>query len=863
MNHRLGLFTPGSATNVKLKRLHIDASVHDLLCDVSVEQEYENVEAETIEVVYIFPLPPDKVLLDVQVQLGEKLLQSSVICKSDSAHPYETAIAAEDAAIRLERLQSGLCIMNIGNLQPFEKAVITVRYAEFLLWTGDAFSLRFSAALEPRDDLSRVAPYSVPEPGLSADCRFTWMVQVSGLLTSSAISCSTHFISTQYEKGLVRIALAMRATRMDRDLSLQFNPSHGACSSAVRVRHKNRHIVMLSRCPPPFLANIALRPARAVKIVIDCSSAMQGDAIAASRRALNVILEQFQPQDHFDILCFGATTRALFGELHRAVSWDLAHASRWAETIAADMGPSDTGLALQAAYEIKGAAPGIRPDIFLVTNGQTGNPISVIETARGSGHRIFTVGIGAGVAETFVRELATATGGTSELLAPEDEMWGRILGHFVGMNIPRVRDVHITWPGSLEHQIPSPPDIVYEAEMLHAFAWVSGPLSDSVSIGFTREDGRTVGEWIPLQPLPVTRDPSPAGHPIARVAASRWLAQSPQNAQAIALEYQLLTEHTEVLIARTRVGSEKTTGVSVLHAVAHVLAGLGHLAPPHIGFNLFGMTQSGSFTTVCPKPKPSPLQTAYPGLMPPVYIRAPYPKLSFDWKTVYHALERYMASDPTTGELVDCGFALLDRATVPYEYIYMLRHIASAGPDEASLTLAFLKALSDWEREPHFSASTKLMISKAQGAARKGSVVNDELADLFLRILNQQVFLRESFRWDTIIGKLDSLLRTHRAAGQSINFDYELLSRCGTGFPVHRVMYFIAFDKGTRIGQVVLALLVLLARKTTAPHFSPEVRQMIEEAAATQPIDPEIFIDIKHNIAIEPPVNLTHAANIR
>jgi hypothetical protein len=76
-------------------------------------------------------------------------------------------------------------------------------------------------------------------------------------------------------------------------------------------------------------------------------------------------------------------------------------------------------------------------------------------------------------------------------------------------------------------------------------------------------------------------------------------------------------------------------------------------------------------------------------------------------------------------------------------------------------------------------------------------------------------------------------------------------------------MYFIAFDKGTRIGQVVLALLVLLARKTTAPHFSPEVRQMMEEAAATQPIDPEIFIDIKHNIAIEPPVNLTHAANIR
>ena len=75
----------------------------------------------------------------------------------------------------------------------------------------------------------------------------------------------------------------------------------------------------------------------------------------------------------------------------------------------------EIGTALDATYALEGER-GPQRDLMLITDGEIWDTTPVIDKARNSGHRIFTVGVGSAVAEAFVRELAQAT----ELA----ELWG-------------------------------------------------------------------------------------------------------------------------------------------------------------------------------------------------------------------------------------------------------------------------------------------------------------------------------------------------------------------------------------------------------------------------------------------------------
>ncbi|MCW5587910.1 MAG: VWA domain-containing protein, partial [Chromatiales bacterium] len=80
------------------------------------------------------------------------------------------------------------------------------------------------------------------------------------------------------------------------------------------------------------------------------------------------------------------------------------------------MGQNSIGAdskALREAYSIVGEAESA--DIFLVTDGEVSEWVSVVDEAKESRNRIFTVGVGSAVLEAFVRQLAADTGGECEL----------------------------------------------------------------------------------------------------------------------------------------------------------------------------------------------------------------------------------------------------------------------------------------------------------------------------------------------------------------------------------------------------------------------------------------------------------------
>lgn len=94
MNNLASALTGIHGERVALSDVSVSAVLRDLLAEVTVFQTYRNDEPVNIEAVYTLPLPLDAVLLDLQVEIGGRVLKGVVVEKKAAEETYEDAIAA-------------------------------------------------------------------------------------------------------------------------------------------------------------------------------------------------------------------------------------------------------------------------------------------------------------------------------------------------------------------------------------------------------------------------------------------------------------------------------------------------------------------------------------------------------------------------------------------------------------------------------------------------------------------------------------------------------------------------------------------------------------------------------------------------
>ena len=163
MNNLACALIGAQGEQIALTDVSVSAVLHDLLSEVTVSQTYRNDEKVNIEAVYTFPLPLDAVLLELQVEIGGRVLKGVVVEKKFAEEKYEDAVAAGDAAVMLEMVEPGLYTMNVGNLLPEEKATITFSYAILYRWAGDRLRLFLPTTIAPRFGDSPLAPHQARE----------------------------------------------------------------------------------------------------------------------------------------------------------------------------------------------------------------------------------------------------------------------------------------------------------------------------------------------------------------------------------------------------------------------------------------------------------------------------------------------------------------------------------------------------------------------------------------------------------------------------------------------------------------------------------------------------------------------------
>lgn len=629
--------------DVVLQEVGIDAAIDGLLAVVSVCQRYRNPGAAHVEAVYTFPLPLEAVLLQFELELGDRRMAGAVIAKPDAEEGYENAIAQGDAAVRLEQSQPGLYTANVGNLAPGETAAVRFRYGLLLRWNGDIVRFMMPTTIAPRygDPAADggLAPHQAPEYAFDAERSFRLQVSVRGVLQGARWVSPSHAIAVtpQPDRTVIEIE---RPAAMDRDVVLEAAAAQAGAADAAGGR------ALLARDGEEWVALASFRPElngrteptahRNVKIVVDCSGSMSGDSIAQVRVAGERILDSLRPGDLFDIVAFGSQHRALFRRETPASAANVAQARRFVRGLDADMGGTEIGAALRAAYRSAGE-PGMARDLLLITDGEVWDTDRVVAQARRSGHRIFTVGVGNSVAEPFVRALAGATGGACELVAPREDMAQRIHRHFQRILAPPTRAARVVWPASALRTVPDPLPPPYPGDTMHLFGSFAERPYGPVAMEIESADGRTITQRMKIASEAAdagAEGPETAQSDLARIAAAQRLPAIEDEAAAtdLAVRYQLLSEWTDYLVVHVRAQADKADDLPALVKVPQMLAAGWHgvgtvredrvLAPSSPSSAVYAPIEDAAMTTEedwCDE-EPTPPSAPRPVLTPAEFV---------------------------------------------------------------------------------------------------------------------------------------------------------------------------------------------------------------------------------------------------
>lgn len=683
MNNTASALTGTHGEKVALCDVSVSAVLRDLLSEVGVTQSYRNDEAVAIEAVYTFPLPLDAVLLELQVDIGGRVLNGTVQASADAEAAYEDALADGNAAVMLQTPEPGLYTMNVGNLLPGEQAKITFRYALLCRWTGELLRVSLPTTVAPRFGASPLLPHHAPEHSLSVENRFSLRMEICGSLCDAQFTCPSHAINLARSGDTAVITLEQAGAAMDRDFILVLKAPQTKRSFALADRDGEGLAALASF--QPFFPGLRQPRALNLAIVIDCSGSMAGDSIEQARQALDGILDQLKTEDRITLIAFGTTTKALSEGLLPCSKANLARAKRFARQLDATMGGTQVGLALEAAHAAVGDAPDA--DIFLVTDGAVSNWERLAGGAKHYGHRIFTVGVGSSVTEAAVRGLAAATGGGCELVSPREDMAERVLRHFERVRSQRARRVVIHWPEGATDRAPAEAGAVFEGDTVFATARFEGPSIDGpVVLEVETERGEVFRQVLPIGQLPgpATGDGATT---VARLAASARLKELDETAgRDTALRYRLVSAWTHWLVVAERAAGEQSPDLPVLRKVPQMLAA--------------GWSGTGSVAGVHASPPPSNVMLSSASaaearivddVAMPAFLRERRPPKDVVPKP-FRRLVVLVKADPMR-LAPEHAFRLLKEAGLGDEYAALFEHSRTLGVDPGAVAALVLSRL--------------------------------------------------------------------------------------------------------------------------------------------------------------------------
>jgi Ca-activated chloride channel family protein len=486
--------SPISGRYESVPLVHTDAAVdvRGLVASATVTQQYVNSGATPVEAVYIFPLPHDAAVYDMEIHIGSRVIRSEIHERQEAMRVYEQAKLDGKRAALLEEERPNIFTASVANIMPGDHIDVRLRYVEPLRWDEGKMRLVFPMVVGPRyipgtqaidhtgagwasdtdavADASRITPI-VRNPESRSGHDISLAVDLDPGFDAASVTSISHAVNVhRLSDGRQHVELASGATLPNKDFILDVQEAETNQPKAalfLSPGNDSAETQFLLAAFPPTVRPSQGMPAEML-YMIDVSGSMGGTSIEQAREALLEALGRLGPADRFGILAFNHSYQEFSSEPLLATADNLARARKYVQYLQAGGGTEMLPALLHVMR--KPQTSGTLRHIVLLTDGDLGNEEQIFAALRHDlgGARLYTVAIGSAPNLFLATKMAQFGRGTFTHIADIHEIQAQMTRLFESIESPVLTDVKLSFEGvEVTDLYPErPPDLFQQQPLL-------------------------------------------------------------------------------------------------------------------------------------------------------------------------------------------------------------------------------------------------------------------------------------------------------------------------------------------------------------------------------------------------------------
>lgn len=451
---------------VPLKHTQVNAKISGYIGTVGVTQVFANPFPETIEAVYVFPMPENAAINGFVMKIGDRRIRGMIKERGEARQAYEQARAQGHRAALLEQERPNVFTQSVANIESGKTIEVEIAYFQTLNLVDGELEFVFPMVVGPRYNpagtYDGVGAAQRGQPGASGqstevqylrptersghDIALMVDIDTAGLagrdgseglpplridrvyslshavyVTPSAIGGSPDSTVSGGSSSTARAWIAESDRIPNKDFVLRIKLAGDQMrSSLLSSRADDGSAYFSLMVMPPSGVDALPRRDMEFVFVLDCSGSMSGRPIEQAVAAADRGLSRLRPGDTFQIINFAHTSSQLGAAPLPASPANIEKGRAYLKGLFAQ-GGTEMLKGLRASLAFPHDSSRLRVVVFL-TDGFIGNESEIIAALReGLGaSRVFSFGVGSSVNRYLMDAMAKVGRGAVAHVATGD-----------------------------------------------------------------------------------------------------------------------------------------------------------------------------------------------------------------------------------------------------------------------------------------------------------------------------------------------------------------------------------------------------------------------------------------------------------
>jgi Ca-activated chloride channel homolog len=431
---------------------------------VEVTQTFQNPYDKPLEAIYVFPLPDQAAVDDMEIKIGDRVIKGDIKKREEAKEIYDRARKEGRTAGLLEQERDNIFTQSLANIKPGEQIKVTIRYTESLKFEQGDYEFVFPMVVGPRyipgtaidpkgnttqvPDASRINP-PVLKPETRSGNDITVSLQIDAGVPIRDLYSTSHRIDVKNNGETMQLKLAAGDNIPNKDLIVRYKISSDRTEPTILTTTTDQGSHFATYLIPAITYRADQIVPKDVVFLMDTSGSQSGDPIIKSRELMRRFINGLNPNDTFTIIDFSSTTRQLSSYPLQNTAVNRQKAMNYIDQVDAN-GGTELMNGINTATRFPSSSNGRIRSVVLITDGYIGNDNEVIAAVQKNlkpGNRLYSFGVGSSVNRYLLDRVAEMGRGTSRVVRQDEPTQEVAEKFFRQINNPILTNIQVKWEG--------------------------------------------------------------------------------------------------------------------------------------------------------------------------------------------------------------------------------------------------------------------------------------------------------------------------------------------------------------------------------------------------------------------------------